>query len=356
MKIGILNLPFDNNYGGNLQRYALMVILKKMGHEAIHLNCRYQNRNIKTLLTSYFRKLAQIFFLFLDETGICHKLNSRYGNRNIEAERFYRKYINHTHEIHSYEELKKYIYFDCYIVGSDQVWRKAYNFKELGQYFFDFLPNDKRRIGYSVSFGVDYDEYTQDEILKYESLYKKFNAVSVREKDGIKILSNRGWLIPQAKLTVDPTLLLHVDDYIRIIKENSTEKPSGNLLLYVLDNKAKMNEVIAENQLNTRYTAFSMTIDTRRPVSIPQWLRNIAEAECVITDSYHGLLFSIIFNKPFYVVINNNRGASRFYSILELLSLDKNSLGINDSEWSAVNLKLEELKKDSTLFLKQSLM
>lgn len=355
MKIGVLNLPFDNNYGGSLQRYALMIVLERMGHEPIHLNCRYVSEGRGSKTVDKLRKTIQKFFLMLDEAGINSGLNYKYGSSLSQVDRFYGKYIRHTPVISCDDDMKSYAHYDCYMVGSDQVWRRRYIIEKIGKYYFDFLSEDTLRIAYAVSFGDEEDDYTERECEKLYPLYKKFKAVSVRENTGLSILNARGWNSPKAVQTLDPTLLLSPKDYWDIILQNKTTEPKGKLLVYVLDERGLAEIIIKKNGLNARYQRSEVAIDSRRPVSVPQWLRNFAEAECVITDSYHGLIFSIIFNKPFYVIINEKRGASRFHSLLDLFSLEANGLNLKKSDWNIVNKRIESHKAYSLRFLINSL-
>ena len=279
----------------------------------------------------------------------------RYGNPYFAGDKFYKKYVKHTSQITNKEGLKKYLDFDAYIVGSDQVWRKKYMLWGMGTYFFDYLPNNKTRIAYSVSLGANKEECTPEDIEQLTPLYKQFKAVSVRENSALEILHNRDWNNPKPILTLDPTLLLTRDKYQAIIDENKTRVPKGDLFIYVLDKTDEVKDVIGNYNLDANFKPYSITIKTRNPESFPQWLRNFRDAKCVITDSFHGFVFSIIFNKPFYLVINEQRGAARFTSLLNQLGLTQNGLKLQQEDWMEVNRKLDKLRAQSFDFIKSAL-
>ena len=187
-----------------------------------------------------------------------------------------------------------------------------------------------------------------------------------------------GWKLPSKnEITLDPTLLLDKEIYKKIIASSTTEEQNG-LFCYVLDNTQEKSLFLhfCAQQLNMPYyqiSSISPNIGAKgnKPIlnpSIEQWLRNFADAKFVITDSFHGTMFSIIFNKPFYVIGNEKRGIERYSPILEKLGLKNRfilekdlcdgclSLDVNEINWDTVNRIIAEEKKKSVDFLKRSLM
>ena len=355
MKIALLNLLYDNNYGGHLQRYALMKVLDGLGNETVHLYCRNEPSSISEKIKGSIRKILFLLTGLLSRHNLMESLCNRYGNKNMAGDMFYKKYIKHTSQITNREDLKKYLDFDVFVVGSDQVWRKRYMLWGMGTYFFDYLPNNKTKIAYSVSLGANIEECTPEEIEQLTPLYNNFKAVSVREDSAIEILHNRGWNKPKPVLTLDPTMLLSRDNYLTIINDNKTRTPKGDLFVYVLDKSDEVKNVISKYNLDEKYKPYSISIKSRNPQSVPQWLRNFRDAKCVITDSFHGLVFSVIFNKPFYLVLNEQRGSARFISLLNQLGLTQNGLDLQQKDWIEVNSRIESLKKQSFYFIKVAL-
>ena len=355
MRIAILNLLYDNNYGGHLQRFALLTVLNELGNETVHLYCRNEPSSVSDKIKDSIRELLFLLTSFLSKYNLMVSFCNRYGNKNMAGDMFYKKYVKHTTQITNREELKKYLDFDVFVVGSDQVWRKKYMSWGIGTYFFDYLPNNKTRVAYSISLGANKEECTPEEIEQLAPLYKQFKAVSVREDSALEILHNRGWDTPKPVLTLDPTMLLSRDRYLAIIDDNKTCTPKGDLFVYVLDKSDEVKNVISKYNLNAKYQLYSISIKSRNPQSVPQWLRNFRDAKCVITDSYHGLVFSILFNKPFYLVLNEQRGAARFTSLLNQLGLTQNGLEMQQQDWIEVNRKIDKLRARSYGFIKKAL-
>lgn len=377
MKIGILTQPLFTNYGGILQAYALQSVLNNMGHEAIiirrdppYLSTRFPNNivlDIKYCLRILLRGAsaamsAQQLRLVSKETSrfIKYYLNS---SRSLYKEKQFRNYINK----HS---------FDAFIVGSDQVWRPAMS-PNIFNFFLDFIADkdDVKRIAYAASFGVDYWEYTDAQTKVCSMLAQKFNAISVREKSGV-VLCKR-YLGIEAAHVLDPTILLQSKDYERIAARVDEPKREDGIFCYVLNEtegtRTLINAIKSATGLNDFYcmptcecnlhNIIKHKQDTVFP-SISKWIRSFIDAKLVFTDSFHGTAFSIIFNKPFWVIGNSARGLSRIESILEsfglqdrMVSLDK----VNDTDWERgidwerVNLQKDILQRQSMDFLKNGL-
>ena len=356
MKIALLNLQYDNNYGGNLQRYALMTVLQRMGHDVTHLNLRfkfYPDSKLKFLKILFWRTYDK--FIKRKSISVFQEKRQKrdYIQRCETTDTFYNKYIQHTPIIETKKDLVKYTDFNMFIVGSDQVWRKDYaQMHDIGTYFFDYLKDSPSpKVAYGVSIGKNSMELSQAETSKLTELYQLFKAVSVREQNALKLLRNLHWNKPQARLVLDPTLLLTINDYKKIIQEENTTNPSGNLFCYILDlntTKEKIIKSIAQSKL---LTPFYVDLDKRR-CSIPQWLRSFDEASFVITDSYHGVIFSIIFKKPFFLLENKSRGQSRFQNLSESLGIEFDSSKMN---WDSVEKKISLGQQESINFLIENL-
>ena len=197
--------------------------------------------------------------------------------------------------------------------------------------FLDFAKDWKgKRIAYAASFGVDNWEFSSEETRICKELAKSFNAISVREDTGVGLCEEYFGI--KAEQVLDPTLLLHSSDYVKLIKEASLQKNNRKLFAYVLDKTpekiAFVEKVAKEKGLQPNYINLSFG-DIREPVkqrilpSVEQWLSYFYDAEFVVTDSFHGCVFSIIFNKKFVTIGNEERGMSRFKSLLSLLGLER---------------------------------
>lgn len=353
-KIALLNFPVDNNFGGHLQRYALMKVLHDEGADVVHLNCRSINsrhstyRRIKCVVKESLRFCKG---LIKGKRDIRDLPYLRYLLlRDPKTDRFYNRYIKHTRKIYTHKELQAYNNFDAYVVGSDQVWRApmtAYNYG-IDTYFFDYLPPMAKRYAYGVSLGTSENEFSNEEINRLAEWYKSFQMVSVREKDALSKFQEFGWTIPQAEFVLDPTLLLDKGHYTQLVKSVYTETSPGNMFCYILDEddekKQKINQIATNRQLHPFY----ITLEDN--CSVEQWLRSFLDAEYVVTDSYHGFVFSLIFNKPFYLMYNERRGNVRFESLLQLLQIKGNE---DWYDWESVNAIIYEEKKKSLNYIKQ---
>ena len=356
MKIALLNLPYDNNYGGNLQRYALMKVLQDMGHDVTHLNLRFHYHLPWYKKFYVYSKRIILKYIF----GRNIRINQeRYSQQNYEkqcsvTEPFYQKYIKHTEPITNLKQLRQYQDFDAYMVGSDQVWRKRIAGRYLKSMFLDFLRKDAKakRIAYGVSLGVAENELNEKEIKQLSELYRRFDAVSVREDSALNLLQQYGWTEPHGVQVLDPTMFLSKKDYMQLISNAPTVPSKGNLFCYILDKTGEKSLLIKQKAEELHLKPFELGLSDDKPASIEQWLRSFADSEYVITDSYHGLVFSIVFNKPFYLIRNMFRGNARFDSLLNLISLSKKD---DSPNWSYNNCVIPARDKSLT-FLRKNLV
>lgn len=379
MKIGILTQPLHNNYGGLLQCFALQTILKRLGHEVWVVQREYAGRKLN-LLQRLFYNVKQVIKVFLGHKyiGILNPQKVEYVTRNTKY--FVSEYINRkTDIITTTDNLRKChlnYKFDAYVVGSDQVWRPRYS-PCITNYFFDFLsPQDKvKRIAYAASFGVDEWEFSEEETSKCKDLLKLFDSISVREASGTHLCSkhlNRD----DALHVLDPTMLLEKEDYISIVEREKEPKSSGALFCYILDESSEKKQIIESivSQINTipftQMPKCKITYENLRDrledcvyPSVTAWLRAFIDAEMVITDSFHGCVFSIIFNKPFWVIGNEARGMARFHSLLSLYGLQNRMINLKQQpsdfstpiDWIRVNEIKREWQEKSLNILKNNL-
>lgn len=356
MKIALLNLQYDNNYGGNLQRYALMKVLQEMGHDVTHLNLRFNfnpdplHKHPIRILKRVVRKLVLDHSLDLIKE---YKLQEKYKGSCSVTDIFYNKYIKHTKILEYKSDLLKYSNYDVYLVGSDQVWRKSIAaLYGIDTFFFDFLPDNVQRIAYGVSLGTDKNELTNDDLECLTPLYKKFHSVSVREDSALALFEQYHWNNPQAVQVLDPTLLLSKNDYLELINDGTTNPSEGNMFCYILDPTEEKDNLIKEYEQKKGLKAFKSSLDYKNQMSVQQWLRSFNESDFIITDSYHGIIFSVIFNKPFKLLNNVFRGNARFESLIRLLELQSDTENIN---WEKINQNRAQYSEKSIGFLYDSL-
>ncbi len=338
MKIAILTQPLHTNYGGILQCYALQTVLEGMGHSVTVLNRRYPRPGLKQMMmrfASLTKCIVRICLLGRKDIALMnpwaenydiHKQSEAERRRNSEIQRFIREYIHLSKPLRSSKELAKCVEtrnFDCILVGSDQVWREIYS-PCIEDFFLGFLPDDDNRlkITYAASFGTAEGPISSEHLEDCVRLARRFSAISVREQSGVEIMKNDFGL--DAMLHLDPTLLLSVDWYKFPVKE--MEK--GGLVSYILDETEDKNWIIddAASALRLKTKKLSIVASKKESAhaifpSIEEWLSSFANADFIVTDSFHGCVFSIINHKPFIAIANKDRGLERFSSLLGTFGL-----------------------------------
>jgi hypothetical protein len=305
-KIGIVTQwELKDNYGSILQCYALQYALRKVGYEPFLI--KYHKRHKKTDTLKYW--LFALLFCRLKRivSTVKRKIKERRKPEEIidrGFDDFIKQHIHSTEKIYSQQDLLEYPpQADFYICGSDNVWME---YDKV--YFLDWGDANIPRIAYACSFGnEDITPYYKGKLKK--SL-QKFKVVTVREKSGADICIKSGredtFVVP------DPTMLLDQEDYKKLIIEE-WKKNYKYLFLYLLSEKtevewdiilafAKQNNLkIICVQANGKYRNIPQEINTVFP-TVEGWLSLMLNAEYVLTNSFHGTVFSIIFNKQFLVI------------------------------------------------------
>lgn len=360
MKIGILTVPFNNNYGGFLQAFALKKVLESMGHKVMIIN-RRTNR-VVTLRS----KLGDIL------RGL-HLLEDKQRKLSKYTNQFQKKYLfPYTKKYYSSQELKKCVKykFDAVIVGSDQVWRYRYFRGWIDDFFCNFLEGTNiPHFSYAASMGSDEMEYSQDKIEICSKLLKDFKAISVREESSVKLLKEY-FGVENAQLVLDPTFLLDRQAYIELFKDKYNKPKNPYIFTYVLDDSEEIKQSIEEFSRQKNMPVVNIKaqtgdvneIDVIEPVE--KWLSAIYYADYVITDSFHGTVFSLIFNKQFVVYGNVQRGQSRMQDLLNRVRLQNRLITSNTGvsalleqkiEWASINKQIDIYKESSISFLRNSL-
>ena len=358
MRIAILTLPLHVNFGGILQCYALQTVLERMGHEVSVLNTDFVNVDYKTRIRLFIKRLVKTcigkeskFYGWKTEREITQKY----------TQVFIRKHI-HLLNVQDLSLLKEDD-FDAIVVGSDQIWRPMY-YQPIANAYLKFAKDwtSIKRIAYATSFGTDKWEYTHEETQECASLVKLFDAVSVRENSAVDLC--RKYLEVEAVQVLDPTLLLSKEDYLKLIDQSKLKKNEG-VFTYFLDvTSSKMdlaNRIAKERGLklyqfnNPNVDCLSLHFEKRIQQPIEEWIAGFRDASFVVTDSFHGCVFSIIFNKPFVVIGNEERGIARLKSLLSMLDFDysvaSNIHQLQKIEWNKTKLILDKYRQISLSFL-----
>ena len=360
MRIGIITIPPYANYGGLLQAYALCHVLQGMGHEVEVVYRSDSGKHRQWLMPLVYVKRAILKYVFGRRICVFHeKRMSREWPVIIQNTiGFVEKHIPYR-DYGKYSNIRQGDY-DAFVVGSDQIWRPCFAWGDIEDAFLRFAEGwDVRRIAYAASFGVDHWEYTGKQTEVCARLARQFDAITVRESSGVDLC--RKYLGVDATHVLDPTMLLDPTDYEALIGDDSTPH-KGEILTYVLDwNEGKRQILERLEQLtgkrsfraNSRYEeGFEAPLEERIQPSVESWLQGFRDAAMVVTDSFHACAFSIIFNKPFYVVGNKNRGLARIHSLLAMFGLEDRLVETAGEtypsapiDWEKVNARREALKE-----------
>lgn len=369
MKIGILTHPLRFNYGGILQNYALQQVLLKQGHDVYTIDWN-DDKSLSYRLLSYLKRLYMHYILGCKEIQTdfhIHLTRNQFLKKNSKNQEFINKNIRCTKYISSKQGLSQInkMGFDMIVVGSDQVWQKQF----VPTMFLDFLDSHIKRISYAASFGKSEWIYNIDETNIAKELIKLFKAISVREESAIELCKEH--LNAKAEWVLDPTMLLSKFDYEKAICSFPDYSPKEPYIMtYILDKNECKRQIQNMVEATTNLKNYKVeTIDSsisNTHNTVYSWVYGIKNSKLVLTDSFHGVVFSIIFNKPFIAIGNYKRGMDRFTSLLNKLHLShllitsandickviEDSFSINYGE---VNSILEAEKKRSLSFITQSI-
>jgi exopolysaccharide biosynthesis predicted pyruvyltransferase EpsI len=376
-KIAILTQPIKANYGGIIQNYGLSEFLKKHGYQVKTINRVEKNPNSKLkILSSNFKRYFVSYFI---KKNALNPTKERKIFKN--QSNFIQNHIDLTSKIDNSFTLKNHFkkeHYDTVIVGSDQTWRPKYS-PNIYNYFLDFLKDNNQitKLAYATSFGTSDWEFSEEETKHCAKLVQQFDAVSVREESAVEMTTK--YLNKDSVWVVDPTMLLEKSDYLKLIDKRRQPQRKG-IYSYILDETSAIRNFIEQAQDILQMAHFtnqpkvrdksktSKKLSDYKYPALEGWLQGFEEADFVITNSFHGTVFCVIFNKPFITIVNKERGASRFYSLLGKLNLDSRiiettSLSKKQMEdtihqkvdFTHANQTLKEMKKESVEFLLKAL-
>ena len=380
MKIGIITYwSSSDNYGQQLQCFALQNYLKGLGHDA------YLIKYKPTIHISIWRKIASFIKYHIFTSSAQNVVDCSVKNENQKKTRdfvgFREKYISSTDVVYNnINELRKNPpNADVYICGSDQVWNNRLEDKNTAGWFLNFGSSKTKRLSYAASIGRELDIKEHKIFVKY---LKQFDAISVREQKANVLCHQLGF--KKSIIAIDPTLLLDSSCYSvlnnSITNQKISSKPYAFIYLLNIRNASEIyweefHKIITGDGLAIRVVASSGYLPAKEfllgyenyPATIPEWLSLIRHSEYVITTSFHGVVFCLLYHKPFYAVLLNNeysKGNDRIISLLVNVGLEsriiKSSIDIKDVQdsnicWEEVDKRLLSLRKKSIQFLNNEL-
>ena len=372
MKVGILTLPLWNNYGGILQAYALTLSINRLGHTAIFLDVKHDELKNSQLFMQNLRRWLKIRILKKD--GPYYPNQPELNFISNKTRKFVELNIQPSSGWMQLSKLPKFSdQLDAVVVGSDQVWRPEYC-PNIEFYFLEFTSDKVKKISYAASLGTDDWRFNEQNTALAKNLLQKFNFVSVREKSAVHLIHEN--LQINAVQCCDPTLLLSTDDYLKVAGILSMPSGGQGIFCYVLDPEEPRMQGLENigttlgcplfyNMPKKFDSHFDKDPESYIFPQVEYWIECFQKSDFVITDSFHGCVFSIIFNKPFVAIANSDRGSTRFESLLETYGLnDRLFNNISDINmevfqkkinWDHINDIKVQQKKYGSEFLKNAL-
>jgi polysaccharide pyruvyl transferase WcaK-like protein len=346
MKIALITYHYSSNNGATMQTYALCRYLKELGHDLQIIDIR-QDENWPV---PFYVRVAKVLI----------------QERRIKL--FMRNHFPPlTHRYKTLEELQNdFPEADCYIVGSDQTWNPAISKDLCLAYFLDFGKENIRRISYASSFGIKVWPRDEQRTERVKSCLERFYALSVREQEGADLCARTFGIKP--RVVLDPCFLN--DDYKELLGQ---VKQKNQIVCYKLnktfDFYSNMPALKEQLQLpalllNENYPqkGFKYVFNP----GVEKWLRTLAGAKFVVTDSFHGAVFSIIFHRQFIVTLNHDSKDSRLMNLMRSMGLEnymlenlsdikKDNRWQKEINWDEVEKKKSELVMESRNYLLNAL-
>lgn len=345
MKVGIVTL-LGNNYGGALQAYALNRQLKKMGADSININYKLDSKlNAKDLI----KKMI-------------------YFERNKKFDKFRKQNLTLSLEKTNNSSIDENEFqCDAYIAGSDQIWNQQIPMEQRKIYYLDFVKKSKK-IAYAASIGRDnIEENEKKQISKY---LDDFDYISIRENTGVNLYQS----LTKNKIenVLDPTLLINSNEWddIAILPKINKEYAfvytlgaNNEVIKYIDEISKKLDIGIVEISYKKNFIKELKSINNAGPKEFVGLIKN---SKYVITNSFHGMVFSIIYKKDFWVFTRGKMN-SRIYDLLKIVKLENriididninsiNDINLNSKiDYDKVHKLLEKEKEKSTNFLKKAL-
>lgn len=391
MRIGIITCwNSTDNYGQQMQVFALQQYLRLLGHDAFLIKyspLQYTSKyslykgKIKLFIKSILKMLFPVFRK--RDQGLW---NAEYmqvlqeKNKRRRFSEFRDKYLHSTDKVYTtLKELQKNPpVADAYITGSDQVWHDSLYYQGAAGYFLNFGSKNVRRISYAASIGR---EISEKEIPLFKKNLSYLDKISVREKSALKECKKVG--ADNVKVVIDPTFLLPIDGYDKILcAENKSFSEKPYLFMYILnvgtteDTGWPLIEPYIEGKkwevkivASSGYLPAQELIPNHNNIyaTIPEWLALIKNSRCVVTSSFHGVVFSILNHKPFMAILLKGQlsaANNRITNLLSQLNLSERILEENLSlkeqierpiDWDEVDKRIELLRISGIEFLREAL-
>ena len=366
MKVGTITYHRAVNYGAVLQTFALQKVLDKLDvdNDVVDYRADYIEWIYKPFCMRD-RKNIKDFFKIVKGAPIKNKKRKQFFS-------FIKNNIRVSKKAYTKETLyKANDEYDLFIAGSDQVFNLDCSNYDTN-YLLDFVKDSNKKTSYAASFG--FDEMPKEDVKEYKRLLSGFKSISVREAQGVKIVKKA--INRDALEVLDPTLLISGEEWQKIVGEVA-QNEKGYILIYALlpsktliefadklQEKTGLEIVFVKDSLTKEgHNVLSKNVKYLKDVEPFEFVKLIANAEYVITNSFHGTAFSINFNKKFFteLLAPETKVNSRLENILDMLNLrdrqlvSLENLTLDEVDYEKVNKILEERRINSIDYLKNIL-
>lgn len=365
-KIGLISIWHVPNFGSVLQTYATQEIIRKMGFECVLLNYKYPNE------WHYAHGRRRISLKNI--IGRLFGLSSFHRKAN-KLEAFKNRFFNLSVGYRDLEQMCKqdWSIFRTVAVGSDQVWNYRYTYAD-SVFMLSFVPDNIRRISISSSFACNTLPINYRP--KYKKFLSRFDAISVREQNGISIVNEELELDCKAEIILDPTLLLTRNEWLSLIPRSRFVKKRKYILLYMLtyafeprpyifDVLKYMSEkydyeIIALEGYSLQENANGLLMEDKTDSDISEFIDLFANADLVVTSSFHGTAFAVNFGIPLISIVPDSIGDDRQRSLLKSLGISHTIVKLNQNlteiepEYDTVitHERLTQLRSESLSWIK----
>lgn len=318
-KVGVITFHNYDNYGAILQSYALQKKLRELGThpEIMDYRCDYISNPFRLV---NLKKKGLFNYIYGAIGHICYIPRRRKCNQ-------FRKLMRYSEPVAAGKMQAVAGKYDIYIAGSDQIWDyKLTNFDK--SYFLDFVKPGKKKCSYAASIGehLPPQEYQKD----YAALLKNFDEILVRESYGAEIVEELTGKKPE--VVCDPTLLLTADEWSSLLKE--PKKKKKYILVYQLGINKKLvdftRRLHEKTGLSIVYIPFPLVgllkCSMKLAIGPAEWMGLFKNAEYVISDSFHGIVYSLLFNRKFFAMVNGHHMNRRVEQLLALTGLSHRTI------------------------------
>ena len=365
MKTATITFHAAHNYGSNLQAYALQQTIRRLGFENEIINLRTEKQ--KDLYT-VFTKRKGLKYVMKNLSHLLYYFPLKRAYQKFED--FINKKLIVSKEYATEEDIvNAELHYDTYIAGSDQIWNPIPADFDWS-YYLTFV-HEGRKISYATSFGQLASTGDEETKKRISEVLKTFDAISVREQEAAENVMRLAGLRPQ--IVLDPTLLLKKDEWLNLVKDSKRVVKGDYIFFYTLfANPERMDIVkrvskamglpVVTSNFSNQYDIFNPFIK-RYDAGPLDFLTLIRDAKLVIVSSFHGTVFSILLNVPFFAI--DGMSDARISTLLKTVGLEHREISVNNIEercleaytleFENVNQRIEEVRKPSIEFLKSNL-